>query len=642
MAQKVRLTVAQALVKFLGVQYSESDGEEQKLFAGCLGIFGHGNVAGIGQALLQAELEQPDALPYVLGRNEQAMVHTAVAYARMKNRLQTYAVSTSVGPGATNMLTGAALATINRLPVLLLPADTFAGRSASPLLQELELPDSGDVTVNDAFRPVSRYFDRIWRPEQLPAALMSAMRVLTDPAETGAVTLCFPQDVQAEAHDWPGALFEKRVWHVARPLPESALLEAAAAVIRSARKPLIVAGGGVHYSRATDALASFCNATGIPVGQSQAGKGTLVYDHPQCLGAIGSTGTTAANTVARDADVVIGIGTRYSDFTTASRTAFQNPDVRFVNINVAGMDVIKHAGLGVQADARESLEALLPLLDGYSVDESYGRLIAELDATWDETVGRAYLPETPNGASSDQVLAGSARSPGLLTQGEVIGMVNELSDPRDVVVCAAGSMPGDLHKLWRTRDPKGYHVEYGYSCMGYEVAGGLGVRLACPDRDVFVMVGDGSYLMMATELATAVQEGIKIITVLVQNHGYASIGSLSESLGSQRFGTKYRYRNPETGRLDGEKLPIDLAANAASFGIEVLKTSTAAEFADAIKAAKAATESVVIYVETDPLIGAPDSESWWDVPVSETSTLDSTQDARKTYEQHKATQRLFV
>ncbi len=340
--------------------------------------------------------------------------------------------------------------------------------------------------------------------------------------------------------------------------------------------------------------------------------------------------------------MVIGIGTRYSDFTTASRTAFQNPDVRFVNINVAGMDVIKHAGLGVQADARETLEALLPLLDGYSVDESYGRLIAELDATWDETVRRAYLPDPPNGASSDEVLAASARSPGLLTQGEVIGMVNELSDPRDVVVCAAGSMPGDLHKLWRTRDPKGYHVEYGYSCMGYEVAGGLGVRLACPDRDVFVMVGDGSYLMMATELATAVQEGIKIITVLVQNHGYASIGSLSESLGSQRFGTRYRYRNPETGRLDGEKLPIDLAANAASFGIEVFRTSTAVEFADAIKAAKAATESVVIYVETDPLIGAPDSDSWWDVPVSETSTLDSTQDARKTYEQHKATQRLFV
>jgi 3D-(3,5/4)-trihydroxycyclohexane-1,2-dione acylhydrolase (decyclizing) len=631
MPDRIRLTVAQAVVKFLSAQYSESDGEEQRLFAGCFGIFGHGNVAGIGQALLQAELEEPESLKYILGRNEQAMVHTAVAYARMKDRLQTYAVSTSVGPGATNMLTGAALATINRLPVLLLPADTFADRSASPLLQELELPGSGDVTVNDAFRPVSRYFDRIWRPEQLPGALLAAMRVLTDPAETGAVTLCFPQDVQAEAYDWPTELFEQRVWHVARPLPERSMLEAAAEIIRSAQRPLIVAGGGVTYSRAQDALAGFCEATGIPVGQSQAGKGTLVYDHPQCLGAIGSTGTTAANAIAREADVVIGIGTRYSDFTTASRTAFQNLDVRFVNINVAGIDAIKNAGLVVQADARESLAALLPLLDGYRVNEDYIKKYTELDAAWDDTVQKVYLPATPN-----------AGADGLLTQNEVIGMVNELSDARDVVVCAAGSMPGDLHKLWRTRDPKGYHVEYGYSCMGYEVAGGLGIRLACPDRDVFVMVGDGSYLMMATELVTAVQEGIKIVTVLVQNHGYASIGSLSESLGSQRFGTRYRYRNPETGRLDGERLPVDLAANAASLGVEVIKTTTAGEFAEAVKAAKSADHSIVIYVETDPLIGAPDSESWWDVPVSEVSRLDSTQQARKTYEEYKATQKLFL
>jgi 3D-(3,5/4)-trihydroxycyclohexane-1,2-dione acylhydrolase (decyclizing) len=631
MGETIRLTVAQALVKFLSAQYSESDGEEQKLFAGCFGIFGHGNVAGIGQALLQVELEEPETLRYILGRNEQAMVHTAAAYARMKNRLQTYAVSTSVGPGATNMLTGAALATINRLPVLLLPADTFADRSASPLLQELELPDSGDVTVNDAFRPVSRYFDRVWRPEQLPAALLSAMRVLTDPAETGAVTLCFPQDVQAEAYDWPTGLFEKRVWHIARPVPERFVLDAAAEIIRSAERPLVVAGGGVTYSRAQDALAAFCEATGIPVGQSQAGKGALVYDHPQCLGAIGSTGSTAANAIARDADVVIGIGTRYSDFTTASRTAFQNPGVRFVNINVAGMDAIKHAGLAVQADARETLSALLPLLEGYQVDRRYVEGYTELNAAWEETVEKAYLPSTPNAGADGQ-----------LTQNEVIGMVNELSDPRDVVVCAAGSMPGDLHKLWRTRDPKGYHVEYGYSCMGYEIAGGLGVRLACPDRDVFVMVGDGSYLMMATELVTAVQEGIKIITVLVQNHGYASIGSLSESLGSQRFGTRYRYRNPETGRLDGDKLPVDLAANAASLGVDVIKTTTAGEFAEAIKAAKTADHSIVIHVETDPLIDAPDSESWWDVPVSATSTLESTREARKTYEEHKATQKLFL
>jgi 3D-(3,5/4)-trihydroxycyclohexane-1,2-dione acylhydrolase (decyclizing) len=627
----IRLTVAQALVRFLANQWSERDGVQRRLVAGCFGIFGHGNVAGIGQALLQAELEEPETLPYILGRNEQAMVHTAVAYARMKNRLQTYAVSSSVGPGATNMLTGAALATINRLPVLLLPADTFADRSASPLLQELELPQSGDVTVNDAFRPVSKYFDRILRPEQLPAALMSAMRVLTDPVETGAVTLCFPQDVQAEAYGWPAALFEKRVWHVTRPVPERLVLEAAAAIIKSAKRPLIVAGGGVMYSRAQEALARFCRVTRIPVGQTQAGKGTLAYNHPQCLGAIGSTGTTAANAIARDADLVIGIGTRYSDFTTASRTAFQNPDVRFVNINVAGLDAIKHAGLSVVADARETLDALPPLLDRYRVDGSYIVNYTELNAAWEETVQRAYLPPTPNAGAG-----------GLLTQNEVIGMVNELSDSRDVVVCAAGSMPGDLHKLWRTRDPKGYHVEYGYSCMGYEIAGGIGVRLACPDRDVFVMVGDGSYLMMATELVTAVQEGIKVITVLVQNHGFASIGSLSESLGSQRFGTSYRYRNPETGRLDGDKLPVDLAANAASLGVEVIKAMTVGEFAEAIKAAKAAAHSIVIYVETDPLISAPDSESWWDVPVSATSTLESTKQARKIYEEHKATQRLFL
>ncbi|MET1005832.1 MAG: 3D-(3,5/4)-trihydroxycyclohexane-1,2-dione acylhydrolase (decyclizing), partial [Propionibacteriaceae bacterium] len=605
--ETLRLTVAQAMVKFLSVQYSESDGVEQKLFAGCFGIFGHGNVAGFGQALLQAELAstsgerggvvppggdtEPEVLPYILGRNEQAMVHSAVAYARMKDRLQTYVVSTSVGPGATNMLTGAALATINRLPVLLVPADTFADRSASPLLQELEQPYAGDVSVNDCFRPVSKYFDRIWRPEQLPAALMSAMRVLTDPAETGAVTICLPQDVQAEAADWPVALFERRVWHVARPLPERSVIEAAAAVIRGAERPIIVAGGGVNYSGAQAALATFVEATGIPVGQSQAGKGTLVYDHPQCLGAIGSTGTTAANALAKDADVVIGIGTRYSDFTTASRTAFQNPDVRFVNINVAGLDAIKQSGLSVVADARESLEALTASLSSYRVDDAYAQQITTLQAEWDATVQSTYLPAQANAGAG-----------GLLTQGEVIGMVNELSDPRDVVVCAAGSMPGDLHKLWRTRDPKGYHVEYGYSCMGYEVAGGLGVKMACPDRDVFVMVGDGSYLMMATELVTAVQEGLKIITVLVQNHGYASIGSLSESLGSQRFGTRYRYRNPKSGRLDGDLLPLDLAANAASFGLEVIKTSTAAEFGDAIKAAKASDDPVVIYVETDPLI----------------------------------------
>jgi len=626
--QTIRLTVAQAMVAFLAAQFSERDGVEQRLFAGCFGIFGHGNVAGFGQALLQAELERPDALPYVLGRNEQAMVHSAVAYARMKDRLRTYAVSTSVGPGATNMVTGAALATINRLPVLLLPADTFADRTASPLLQELELAGAGDITVNDCFRPVSAYFDRIWRPEQMPPAMVAAMRVLTDPVTTGAVTICLPQDVQAQATDWPTALFEKRVWHVARPVPEAVALEQAAAIIGSAERPVVIAGGGVVYSGAQDALARFCSATHIPVGQTQAGKGSLTYDHPQCLGAIGSTGTTAANAIARDADVVIGIGTRYTDFTTASRTAFAYEQVRFVNINVASLDAVKQSGTSVVADARASLDALAALLDGYRVREEYTSEVASLRATWDATVDRAYHPDADAG--------------GLLTQSEVIGMVNELSDPRDVVVCAAGSMPGDLHKLWRTRDAKGYHVEYGYSCMGYEIAGGLGVKMACPDRDVFVMVGDGSYLMMATELVTAVQEGLKLIVILVQNHGFASIGALSQELGSQRFGTRYRFRSAESGRLDGDRLPVDLAANAASLGVDVISVTNAEGLADAIGTAKAAIATTLIHVETDPLVGSPASGSWWDVPVSEVSTLQSTQDARRTYDAHKATQRIHV
>jgi len=626
----VRLTVAQATIRFLGSQWVEHDGLRNKFFAGAFGIFGHGNVAGLGQALLQDEItaleagREPD-LRYVLGRNEQAMVHSAVAYARQKDRLQTWAVTASVGPGSTNMLTGAALATINRLPVLLLPADTFATRVSSPVLQELELPSSGDVTVNDAFKPLSRYFDRVWRPEQLPAALLGAMRVLTDPVETGAATIAIPQDVQAEAHDWPESLFAERTWHVARPLPERSVIARAADVIRTARKPLIVAGGGVIYSDATAALAAFCEQTGIPVGQSQAGKGSLPYDHPQSVGAIGSTGTTAANALATEADVVIGIGTRYGDFTSASRTAFNNPDVRFVNINVASIDSVKQGGVSVVSDAREAIEALREALGDYSVSDEYRTRTAELAKEWDDTVSAAY--KLDDGAA--------------LNQSQVIGLANTLSDPRDVVVCAAGSMPGDLHKLWRTRDRKGYHVEYGFSCMGYEVAGGIGAKMAEPDRDVIVMVGDGSYLMMATELVTAVQENVKVIVILVQNHGFASIGGLSESLGSTRFGTAYRYRSDD-GRLDGDKLPVDLAANAASLGVDVIRVATGAEFTDAVKVAKASDRTTVIHVETDPMIFAPDSESWWDVPVSETSTLESTQSAYQRYADWKKIQRPLI
>jgi 3D-(3,5/4)-trihydroxycyclohexane-1,2-dione acylhydrolase (decyclizing) len=623
-----RLTVAQALVRFLEQQHVERDGVESRFFAGCWGIFGHGNVAGVGQALLEraerANASGERVLRYYQGRNEQAMVHAAVGYARHRDRLAAFAVTASVGPGSTNLVTGAALATVNRIPVLLLPGDVFATRVANPVLQELEDPSSLDVSVNDALKPVSRYWDRVNRPEQLPSALLAAMRVLTDPAETGAVTLALPQDVQAEAHDWPDELFARRVWHIARPPADEQALARAAALIRGARRPIIVAGGGVVYSGATDALRRLAEEAGIPIAETQAGKGSVPYDHPLAVGAIGATGTTAADALANDADVVIGVGTRYSDFTTASRTVFAD-DARFVNLNIASFDAHKLSAIALVADARRGLEQLSAALDGWSAPAERAERAGTLAREWDATVQQAY----------------DRRHGPLPAQSEVLGVVNTMSRPRDVVLCAAGSMPGDLHKLWRTRDPKGYHVEYGFSCMGYEIAGGLGVKMAVDDsgddRDVFVMVGDGSYLMMAQELVTAVQEGVKLIVVLVQNHGFASIGALSESLGSQRFGTRYRYRT-ETG-LDGAVLPVDLAANAASLGADVLRASDIAELEKAVAKAQASDTTTVIHVETDPLVPAPDSPAWWDVPVAAVSELESTRAARATYEAHKAGQR---
>ncbi|SNT64040.1 3D-(3,5/4)-trihydroxycyclohexane-1,2-dione acylhydrolase (decyclizing) [Asanoa hainanensis] len=607
-----RLTVAQALVRFLTAQETERDGVRHRFFAGTFGIFGHGNLAGMGQALR----EYAETMPYHLARNEQAMVHSAAAYARMTNRLSTYACTTSVGPGATNMVTGAAGATINRLPVLLLPGDTFATRVADPVLQQLEVPYAGDVSVNDCLRPVSRYFDRVNRPEQLVEAALRAMRVLTDPVETGAVTLALPQDVQAEAYDWPDEFFAPRVWHVARPVPEPAALDRAADAIRSARRPLIVAGGGVIYSEATEALAAFAERTGVPVAETQAGKGALHHDHPSAVGAIGATGTTAANELAARADVVIGIGTRYSDFTTASRTLFADPSVRFVNLNVASFDAAKHSGLSLVADARAGLTALDEALADWQVDDGYLVRAAQLTAAWNETVDRAYaLDHRP-----------------LPAQSAVIGAVNDAAGDRGVVVCAAGSIPGDLHKLWRPRDPKQYHVEYGYSCMGYEIAGGLGVKLAAPDRDVFVLVGDGSYLMMSSELATAVAEGVKLIVVLVVNHGFASIGALSETVGVNRFGTWYRDR-------DGANLPTDLAANAASLGAHTVSVADLDGLRAALATAQAADRTTVIQIETDPLVHAPDSEAWWDVPVAEVARTSGTEAARAAYEKAKQAQR---
>jgi 3D-(3,5/4)-trihydroxycyclohexane-1,2-dione acylhydrolase (decyclizing) len=639
MTAVVRATVAQALVRFLAVQEVERDGVRAPFFAGCLGIFGHGNLAGLGQALQQ----HADLLPYVPARNEQAMVHVATAYARQRNRLGAWACTSSVGPGATNMVTGAALATINRLPVLLLPGDTFATRAPHPVLQQLEAPHDGALSVNDCFRPVSRYFDRIDRPEQLVGAALEAMRVLTDPAETGAVTLALPEDVQAEVVEVPAAFLEPRVWTIFRRPPAPEALARAAALVRSARRPLLVAGGGTIYSEATGALRALADATGIPVAETQAGRGALVSDHPLSLGAVGATGTRAANRLAREADLVIGVGTRWSDFTTASKSAFQDPGVQFININVAALDAAKHSGLAVEADAREALEALAGALAGHDVDADWrARAAAEADA-WAGEVAR-LTAAAPDGATT--------------TQASVIAAVNDAAGERGVVVCAAGSMPGDLHKLWRARDPdgKGYHVEYGYSCMGYEIPGGMGIKLAAPDREVYVMVGDGSYLMLPGDLATAVAERIPIVVVLVDNHGYASIGALSRSVGSRGFGTHYRARvdgalpvddaagtGPAGGPAPEPGIPLpDLAANAESLGARVIRCAGLEDVRAALAGARGADGPVVIHVEVDRYAGVPSYDGWWDVPVAAVSDDADVQAARAAYEAGRQAQRTYV
>jgi len=623
----VRVTAAQALVRFLVAQHVERDGIRQRFFGGCFGIFGHGNVAGLGEALLA----HADQLRYHPARNEQGMVHAAVGYARMKNRLGAFACTSSIGPGATNMLTGAAVATINRLPVLLLPGDVFSTHLPDPVLQQLENTSAGDVSVNDCFRPVSRYFDRVWRPEQVMSAAMQAMRVLTSPAETGAVTLAFPQDVQAEAFDCPEEFLAERTWHVPRAQADPDSLARAVDAIRGASRPLIVAGGGVIYSGASDQLRAFCEATGVPVGETQAGKGSLPYDHPSCLGAIGATGTFAANRVAAEADVVIGVGTRYSDFTTASKTAFRDRGVRFVNVNVADFDAAKQSGVRVVADARAALEQLTEALDSWSVGDDYRAEAARLNREWDEEVTRLY----------------SVGHGPLPAQSEVLGAVNDASAPADVVVCAAGSMPGDLHKLWRTRDPKGYHVEYGYSCMGYEIAGGLGVKLAAPEREVYVLVGDGSYLMLSSELVTAVQEDVKLTVVLVDSHGFNSIGALSRSVGLDGFGTQHRYARNGVPVLDGDEappdqLPVDLAVNAASLGVETVRVESVASLRAALEEAKQATRTTVIVVEVDRYAGVPGYESWWDVPVAEVSDRPEVRRARAEYEAAREAERRLL
>ncbi len=620
-----RLTMAQAVVEFLKVQYVERDGRENRFIAGAFGIFGHGCVAGMGQAL---EEYGRDGLTYYQPRNEQAMVHTATAFAKQSNRLQTFACVTSIGPGATNMVTGAAAATVNRIPVLLLPGDIFAKRFVGPVLQQLESPLTQDMSVNDCFRPVSKYWDRINRPEQILTALPEALRVLTSPAETGAVTVGLPQDVQTEAYDYPASFFEKRVHRILRPRADAEALRTAVGWIRESRCPLIIAGGGVLYSEASEALAALCDATGIPSSETQAGKGAIPFDHPCNVGAVGVTGTPAANRIARDADLVICVGTRLSDFTTASKTAFAHPDVRFIGLNVSSFDSVKHAALPLVADARAGLEDLTAALTevGYTVPAPLTQQIGELRSAWDAEVNRLFdLNNQPT-----------------ISQGEVIGIVNRFMTDNDTVICAAGGLPGDMHKLWQTRSPKGYHMEYGYSTMGYEIAGAVGIKMADPSREVYVLVGDGSYLMMSQELVTSIQEHRKLIIVLLDNHGYGCIRGLAASCGSHGFGNDFRYRTDD-GTIDsGDFLPIDFGANAASLGAHVIRASDRASLEAALTEAKTTDRTTVITLEVARDVAVPGYESWWDVPVAEVSQSEKVRTARAEYVEKSKSERLFV
>jgi 3D-(3,5/4)-trihydroxycyclohexane-1,2-dione acylhydrolase (decyclizing) len=618
-----RMTMAQALVRFLTKQYVERDGQRQRLFAGIFGIFGHGNVSGLGQALEEVGRD----LRYYQPRNEQAMVHTAAAYAKMKNRLQTFACTSSIGPGATNMVTGASGATVNRLPVLLLPGDIFANRKPHPVLQQLEFGGSQDVSVNDCFRPVSKYWDRINRPEQIMSSLPEAMRILTDPAETGAVTICLPEDVQTEAYDYPNNLFEERTHRIPRTVPPESELSVAVGMIRDARCPLIIAGGGVIYSEASQALDTIATNLRVPVCETQAGKGSLPWDHAWQVGPLGTNGGLAANRLAAQADLVITVGTRMTDFTTASRTAFQNPDVRFLSVNVSSMDAHKLGAFPLIGDARATLQALALALEeaGYRSDEGYARRVTELKREWDDAVDR------------QRQVAGS----GPLTQANVIGLVNANTRKGDVMVCAAGGLPGDLLKLWRTEDPKGYHLEYGYSCMGYEIAGGLGVKMADPGREVYVMVGDGSYLMLSNEIVTSVQEGYKLTIVLVDNHGFQCIRGLQQSTGSPAFGNELRYRDTATGRLEGPYVPVDFIKNAESLGAKTYFADSAVALERALAAASRETRTALIYVPVDVDARVPAFEGWWDVPVAQVSGEAGVQKASQDYDEAVKKERLY-
>ncbi len=601
MGKTVRLTTAQALLRFLDAQYVELDGQEYKFVNGVYGIFGHGNVLGIGEAL---ENMSNLGLKYYRGHNEQGMVHAATAYAKQNNRLKIMACTSSIGPGALNMVTGAATATVNRIPVLILPGDTFADRQPDPVLQQIEMPHSYTITANDAFRAVSKYWDRVERPEQLMEACLQAMRVLTDPAETGAVTLALPQDVQTEAYDFPASFFEKRIWHIDRHVPSPRALERARDLILKKKRPVIIAGGGVHYSLATEELREFAEAFQIPVGTTQAGKSCMVWDHPLNMGGIGTTGTKAANILAKEADLIIAVGSRLQDFSTASKTAFQNPEVEFVSINVNRFDALKMDAVYVQADAKLGLMELGKLLKEAGYRSSYTpEYLQELKDDWNKEVDRLYSLESPEG----------------IVQTTALGCVNDFVQDTDIVVCAAGSLPGDLHRLWRSKGIKTYHMEYGFSTMGYEIAGALGVKMAEPEREVFALVSDGSYMMLHSELLTSIQEGIKINVVMFDNGGFQSILSLQKSKGSKGFGNELRYRDPETGLLTGDYVPIDFAQMAGAMGVKTFSVRDLKDLPKALKAARESKVSTLIDIKILPGTQSDGYESWWRVGVAEVS-----------------------
>jgi 3D-(3,5/4)-trihydroxycyclohexane-1,2-dione acylhydrolase (decyclizing) len=612
--ETIRLTTAQALVRFLSNQLINIEGEVVPVFAGVFAIFGHGNVAGIGEALHQ----ERDNITTYRAHNEQSMAHSAIAFAKANNRQRMMACTTSIGPGATNMVTAAALAHVNRLPLLILPGDIFASRTPDPVLQHVEHFQDGTVSANDCFKPVSRYFDRINRPEQLINCLNIAMSTLLDPVNCGPVTIALPQDVQAEAFDFPVSLFEKKVHRIRKIGIDPFELNLVAELIKSAKKPLIIAGGGVHYALATDELSEFATKHGIPVAETQAGKGALPWQHKYAVGGIGVTGSEAANRLAKDADVVIAIGTRLQDFTTESRTLFNTPNKKLIQINVTTFDVIKHNAVPLLGDAKIALQQLTQALDNYSSSEPWFNFIQKEIEAWKVK----YLEATK---STDALLPSDA---------QVLGAVKRKSDLSDVVVCAAGGLPGELHKLWRPEDSKSYHVEYGFSCMGYEIAAGLGVKMACPERDVFVVVGDGSYMMMNSELATSVMLGYKIIVIVLDNRGYGCINRLQNGTGNASFNNLLA----DCESIEAGAPKLDFAAHAKSMGADSEFVTSIQNLEQAIVRAKASTKSYVISLDTDPYITTDNGNSWWDVAIPEVSENDNVNSAQIAYKQNKKAQ----